>query len=52
LLDECDQADTEWLEAVREKIDAALSTSEPPVDEETFVSGILERFHQMQQAQQ
>jgi antitoxin ParD1/3/4 len=48
LLDEYDRADAEWVEEVREKIDAALeaSTHTPPVDGETFVNQILERFQQ------
>ena len=50
LLDEYDRADAEWLEDVRKKIDAALATSEPSVDGETFVNGVLERFRQLRQA--
>ena len=40
------QADNQWVEDVREKIDAAISVSEqtPPIDGETFVNQILERF--------
>ena len=40
------QADELWVEDVREKIDAAISASEqtPPIDGETFVNQILERF--------
>jgi antitoxin ParD1/3/4 len=40
------QADKVWIEDVREKIDAAISASEqtPPMDGETFVNQILERF--------
>jgi antitoxin ParD1/3/4 len=40
------QADNVWIEDVREKIDAAISASEqtPPIDGETFVNQILERF--------
>jgi hypothetical protein len=40
------QADDLWVEDVREKIDAAISASEqtPPIDGETFVNQILERF--------
>jgi hypothetical protein len=40
------QADDIWIEDVREKIDAAISASEqtPPIDGETFVNQILERF--------
>jgi antitoxin ParD1/3/4 len=52
LLDEYDRADAEWVENVREKIDAAISASEhtPPIDGETFVNQILERFRQARQA--
>jgi antitoxin ParD1/3/4 len=48
LLDEYDRADAEWVQDVREKIDAAIevSTHTPPIDGETFVNQILERFHQ------
>ena len=48
LLDEYDRADAEWVEEVREKIDAAIvaSTHTPPVDGEIFVNQILERFQQ------
>ncbi len=46
LLDEYDRADAEWVEEVREKIDAAMiaSTHTPPIDGEAFVNQILERF--------
>jgi hypothetical protein len=46
LQDEEQQADNLWVEDVREKIDAAISASEqtPPIDGETFVNQILERF--------
>ncbi|MBE9011045.1 type II toxin-antitoxin system ParD family antitoxin [Pseudanabaenaceae cyanobacterium LEGE 13415] len=48
LLDEYDRADAEWTEDVRGKIDAAIeaSTHTPPIDGETFVNQILERFQQ------
>lgn len=48
LLDEYDRADREWLNSVREKIDAAVAVSEhtSPIDGETFIAGILERFQQ------
>ncbi|MBD1907782.1 type II toxin-antitoxin system ParD family antitoxin [Funiculus sociatus GB2-A5] len=54
LLDEYDRAETEWVEDVREKIDAAISASDhtPPIDGETFVTQILERFQQARQAQE
>jgi antitoxin ParD1/3/4 len=52
LLDEYDRADAEWVEEVRSKIDAAMvaSTHTPPIDGETFVNQILERFQQANQA--
>jgi antitoxin ParD1/3/4 len=48
LLDEYDRADAEWVEEVRTKVDAAIeaSTHTPPIDGETFVNQILERFQQ------
>ena len=54
LLDEYDRAETEWVEDVREKIDAAISASDhtPPIEGETFVNQILERFQQARQAQE
>ena len=54
LFDEYDRAETEWVEDVREKIDAAISASDhtPPIDGETFVNQILERFQQALQAQE
>ena len=53
LLDEYDRADAEWVEDVREKIDAAILASDqtPLIDGETFVNQILERFRQGHQAQ-
>ena len=54
LLDEYDRANTEWVEDVREKIDAAISASDhtPPIDGQTFVNQILKRFQQARQAQE
>ena len=48
LLDEYDRSEAEWVEDVRAKIDAAIEASAhtTPVDGETFVNGILERFRQ------
>lgn len=53
LLDEYDRADSEWLNSVRAKIDAAVAVSEhtPPIDGETFIAGILERFRQARETQ-
>ncbi len=50
LLDEYDRTEAEWVEDVREKIDAAIAASEhtPPIEGETFVNQILERFRQAQ----
>jgi len=46
LLDEYDQGDRQWIDAVRVKIDAAVAMSEhtPPIDGETFIAGICDRF--------
>ncbi|MEG4283763.1 type II toxin-antitoxin system ParD family antitoxin [Microcoleus sp. A006_D1] len=54
LLDEYDQGDREWSESVRVKIDAAVAVSEhtPPIDGETFIVGILDRFRQARESQQ
>jgi antitoxin ParD1/3/4 len=51
LLDEYDRADSEWSREVGIKIDEAISSSAqtPPIDGETFVNGILERFQQIRQ---
>jgi hypothetical protein len=40
------QSENVWVEDVRSKIDDAISASEqtPPIDGETFVNQILERF--------
>jgi hypothetical protein len=45
-LEQEQQAENIWVEDVRSKIDAAISASEqtPPIDGETFVNQILERF--------
>jgi ferritin len=45
-LQEEQQAENLWVEDVREKIDAAISASDrtPPIDGETFVNQILDRF--------
>ncbi|MBD2496389.1 type II toxin-antitoxin system ParD family antitoxin [Nostoc sp. FACHB-280] len=52
LLDEYDRAEAEWMEDVRGKIDAAIAISEQtqPIDGETFVNEILDRFQQQRQA--
>jgi antitoxin ParD1/3/4 len=46
------QAENVWVEDVRTKIDAAISASEqtPPIDGETFVNQILERFQRDSEA--
>lgn len=53
LLDTYERAETEWNEDVSQKIKAALIASEqtPPLDGETFVNQILERFSQARQTQ-
>ena len=45
-LEEEQQAENVWVEDIRTKIDAAISASQqaPPIDGETFVNQILERF--------
>jgi len=52
LLDEFDRSEAEWVENVRVKIDAAIDASNhtASIDGEMFVNGILERFHQANQA--
>jgi antitoxin ParD1/3/4 len=54
LLDEYDRAEAEWVENVREKIDAAIATSDriPPIDGETFVNQIVDKFRQARQEQE
>ncbi|NJL09427.1 MAG: transcriptional regulator [Calothrix sp. SM1_7_51] len=46
LLDEYEEADSDWINSVREKIDAAIAVSEhtPPVDGKAFVNQIFEQF--------
>lgn len=46
LLDEWERAEAEWNEDVGAKIDAAIAASEetPPLDGESFINEILERF--------
>jgi antitoxin ParD1/3/4 len=51
LLDEYDLADTAWVKDVQKKVDAAISEQTPPIDGETFVNEILERFRQAHQTQ-
>ncbi len=53
LLDEYDRADRQWIDAVRVKIDAAVAMSEhtPPIDGETFIAGICDRFRQARETQ-
>ncbi|XZO00411.1 MAG: ribbon-helix-helix domain-containing protein [Microcoleus sp.] len=54
LLDEYDRADRQWSDAVRVKIDAAVAMSEhtPPIDGETFIAGICDRFRQARESKQ
>lgn len=53
LLDEFDRSEAAWVEEVQTKIDAAIeaSTHTPPIDGESFIDQILERFQQAQQSQ-
>jgi antitoxin ParD1/3/4 len=48
LLDEYNRSEAAWVEDVRVKIDAAIEASNQtaPIEGETFVNGILERFQQ------
>ena len=52
LLDEYERALARWNEDVQSKIEAALVASEhtPPLDGETFVNQILDRFNKARQA--
>ncbi|MEG4968000.1 hypothetical protein QUB11_15370 [Microcoleus sp. B6-A1] len=47
-------ADRQWIEGVRVKIDAAVAMSEhtPPIDGETFIAGICDRFRQVRESKQ
>lgn len=46
LLDEYERSDAEWVESVRAKVSAAIEASSAvaPIDGETFINGIIERF--------
>ncbi|MDR9403324.1 MAG: SWIM zinc finger family protein [Halothece sp. Uz-M2-17] len=46
LLDEYDRAESDWVEGVRVRIDAAIEASNhtAPIDGETFVNGIISRL--------
>ena len=46
LLDEYDRADRQRIDTVGVKIDAAVAMSEPtpPIDGETLIAGICDRF--------
>ncbi len=47
-------ADRQWIDPVRVKIDAAVARSEhtPPIDGETFIAGICDRFRQVRESKQ
>jgi antitoxin ParD1/3/4 len=47
-------ADRQWIDPVRVKIDAAVAMSEhtPPLDGETFIAGICDRFRQVRESKQ
>ncbi|PSB32818.1 hypothetical protein C7B69_07045 [filamentous cyanobacterium Phorm 46] len=47
-------ADREWIDGVRVKIDAAVVMSEhtPPIDGESFIVGICDRFRQARESKQ
>ena len=44
----------QWIDPVRVKIDAAVAMSEhtPPIDGETFIAGICDRFWQVRESKQ
>ncbi|MGK7885103.1 MAG: type II toxin-antitoxin system ParD family antitoxin [Crocosphaera sp.] len=50
LLDEYEKTDTEWINEIRKKIDNAMLESEKnsPVDGETFINQIIDRFENIQ----
>ncbi|UNU24733.1 hypothetical protein [Microcoleus vaginatus] len=54
LLEEYDKGDREGSDSVRVKIDAAVAMSEhtPPIDGETFIAGICDRFRQVRPSKQ
>lgn len=54
LLDGYEQADVDWINSVREKIDAAMAMSvqTPPIDGKTFVNQMLDHFQQVREAQE
>ena len=47
-------ADRQWIDTVRVKIDAAVAISEhtPPIDGETFIPRICDRFWQVRKSKQ
>ena len=47
-------ADRQWIDPVRVKIDAAVAVSEdtPPIDGQTFIAGICDRFWQVRESKQ
>ncbi len=51
---QADRADRQWIDTVRVKIDAAVAMSEntPPIDGETFIAGICDRFRQVRESKQ
>ncbi len=50
LLDEYEKNDAEWINEIRQTIDNAIIESEknPPVDGETFINTIIDRFENIQ----
>jgi antitoxin ParD1/3/4 len=44
LLDQYESGEADWLENVRDKVDAAYETIEPPIDGSTFVNQLRQRF--------
>ena len=54
LLDEYERTEAEWIKDIREKIDAAIAASEDtkPIDGETFINQIIERFSKVDRVQE
>jgi antitoxin ParD1/3/4 len=53
LLEEQHRSYQQWLDETRTKIDEAIEASKdtPPIDGETFVAGLLERFQKVRENQ-
>ncbi|MEL6354269.1 MAG: type II toxin-antitoxin system ParD family antitoxin [Cyanobacteria bacterium J06627_28] len=51
LLDEYERSEAEWVSEVQTKVNAAIEAAEstPPVDGETFVNNLINKFEQAKQ---